>query len=234
MSTYCFIFARGGSKGLAHKNIRNFCNKPLIAHTIEFAKKLDLFKEIIVSTDSQEIADIAKNYGALVPFLRPLNLASDTAPERLAWRHAIEYVKKIDKDFDVFISLPCTAPLRTFETVKKCLDMQKANKDSLIITCTKAHNNPYFNMVKLDDNNVATLLNKSTVTRRQDAPVAYNMTTIAYVCDPKLVLDYDHIFDTKVIGVEAADYESIDIDNLLDFKIAEFLYKELSDGRLYK
>lgn len=234
MSTYCFIFARGGSKGLVHKNIRNFCNKPLIAHTIEFAKKLGIFKDIIVSTDSKEIAAIAKNYGASVPFLRPDYLASDTAPERLAWRHAIEYVKKIDKDFDVFVSLPCTAPLRSIDTVKKCLDMQKEHPDSLIITCTKAHNNPYFNMVKLDSNNEATLLNKSHITRRQDAPVAYNMTTIAYVCHPQLVLDYDHIFDSKVIGVEALEYESIDIDNLLDFKIAEFLYKELLDGKLYK
>lgn len=234
MSTYCFIFARGGSKGLPHKNIRDFCNKPLIAHTIDFAKKMGTFKDIIVSTDSQDIANIAKEYGASVPFLRPQNLASDTAPERLAWRHAIEYVKKIDKDFDVFVSLPCTAPLRRIDTVKKCLEMQKAHKDSLIITCTKAHNNPYFNMVKLDSNNEATLLNKSNVTRRQDAPVAYNMTTIAYVCDPKLIEKYEHIFDSKVIGIEAKNFESIDIDNILDFKIAEFLYKELDNGKLYE
>lgn len=233
MSVYCFIFARGGSKGIVDKNIRPFCGKPLIAHTIEFAKALGIFKGIIVSTDSQKIAQVAKEYGASVPFMRPAELAADDSPERLAWRHAAAFVKSVDKDFDTFVSLPCTAPLRTNKTVLNCLELFEKNKDSLILTCCKAHNNPYFNMVSIDESANATLMCQSDVSRRQDAPGAYNISTVAYVCSPDLIQKYDHIFKGPVKAVVADGIECIDIDDIVDFKVAEFLFKERENGQLF-
>ena len=91
MNTYAFIFARGGSKGIKDKNIKNFCGKPLIAWSIEMIKSLNLVEKLIVSTDSKKIANIAKFYGAEVPFARPKYLSKDSSPEWLAWRRALNF-----------------------------------------------------------------------------------------------------------------------------------------------
>ena len=91
MVTQAFIFARGGSKGLPGKNIRNFCGKPLIAWSIEQALSVESIKGVIVSTDSQEIAEVSRNFGAEVPFMRPNHLAQDESPEILSWKHALNF-----------------------------------------------------------------------------------------------------------------------------------------------
>ena len=118
MKTVAFIFARGGSKGLPDKNIRLFSGKPLIAHTIDQAIESNLFTDVVVSTDSENIAKISREYGATVPFMRPSRLANDTSNEWLSWQHATNnYVGEID----CFVSLPCTSPLRDYQTVNKMI-----------------------------------------------------------------------------------------------------------------
>ena len=98
MSRICaFIFARGGSKGLPDKNIRPFCGKPLIQWTIELAFSMEWVDRLIVSTDSQAIGSVASSCGADVPFMRPKHLASDTSPEWLSWRHALEHLVSANK-----------------------------------------------------------------------------------------------------------------------------------------
>ena len=109
-----FIFARGGSKGVPRKNVRSLCGKPLIAHAIDAALGSRFIQRVVVSTDDPEIADVARRYGADVPFLRPAELATDTAAEWLCWRHAIQFVNAEAGrlPLDLFVSVPATAPLR--------------------------------------------------------------------------------------------------------------------------
>lgn len=220
-SIFAFVFARGGSNGLPGKNIRNFNGKPLIAWTVELAVSLGIFDRVIVSTDSPEIADVARRYGAETPFLRPAELASDTVPERLAWRHAIENLPP----FDIMVSLPATAPLRRPETVTRCIELFKKGDADTVITVTPAERHPSFNMVNLDSEGRAHLLMPTgpRVLRRQDAPAAYDMTTVCYVTSPSAVMSQNRIMEGHVKPVIIDRMEAMDIDTLDDFDVAAFL-----------
>jgi N-acylneuraminate cytidylyltransferase len=227
-SAIAFIFARGGSKGLPGKNIRSFAGKPLIAWAIEYALAVSRIRRVIVSTDSKEIAEIAVKYGAEVPFLRPENLAQDDTPEWLVWRHALEYVRNDEGRLpDAMVSVPTTAPLRQVIDIENCLDEFQKGDTDVVITVTEAHRNPYFNMVKMDSDGSIELVIPSIngINRRQDAPAVFDMTTIAYVANPTFVLTYETIFDGRVKAVRVPIERSIDIDSLMDFEIAEYLFK---------
>ena len=159
MNTVAFIFARGGSKGLPGKNIRSFGGKPLIAWSIECALSVKTIQRVIVSTDSVEIAGIAKEYGAEVPFSRPAELATDKSAEWLSWQHALNYLKLSSGELpDAMISLPTTSPLRTVHDVENCLDEFSRGGCEVLITVTEASRNPYFNMVKDNDDGTVSLV----------------------------------------------------------------------------
>lgn len=225
MSTVAFIFARGGSKGLPGKNIKIFSGKPLIAWSIEQAKKLSSIDRVIVSTDCSEIARVAKEYGAEVPFLRPDNISEDDSPEWMAWRHALSFLlEKEGKMPDIMLSIPTTAPLRRVVDIEKCLNLYKKGGVDVVITTTDAHRSPYFNMVKKStDGNVELVIKpKDKLYRRQDAPIVYDMTTIAYVMNPEFIMHNESIFDGRTKAVNVPLETSIDIDNMYDFKMAEF------------
>jgi CMP-N-acetylneuraminic acid synthetase len=227
MKTVAFIFARSGSKGLPNKNVKLFAGKPLIAHSIEQALTVKRVERVIVSTDSEEIAQISLHYGAEIPYLRPVELAQDESPELLSWRHGLEFLQNTTGSLpQVMISLPPTAPLRWPQDIDNCLDEFHKNEADVVITVTNAQKNPYFNMVKTNENGSFELVNqtKSKITRRQDAPKIYDITTLCYVARPKFVMTHDSIFDGKVNAVEVPNQRSIDIDSLLDFEIAEFLF----------
>lgn len=222
-----FIFARGGSKGLPGKNIRMFAGKPLIAWAIEQAHEAEGIRRVIVSTDSEEIAAVALRYGAEVPFMRPSNLAKDDSPEWLAWRHALEYIRNDEGSLPyAMVSVPVTAPLRKSIDIEKCLNCFSKEHADVVITVTDAHRNPYFNMVTMQTNGFVELAipPKISISRRQDAPEMYDMTTVAYVADPKFVMTQESLFAGRVQAVHVPIERSIDIDTLLDFEIAEFLY----------
>ena len=126
MSIIAFIFARGGSKGLPDKNIKILNGKPLIAWSIEHAKSVKRVDRVIVSTDSEEIARIAREYGAEVPFMRPAALATDNSPEWLSWQHSLKYLKNTDGCLpDLMLSIPTTAPLRNVKDIDKVIDEYK-------------------------------------------------------------------------------------------------------------
>ena len=226
MNIVALICARGGSKGIPNKNIKLLGGKPLIVRAINQAKELKEINRVIVSTDSKEIANLAIGAGAEVPFMRPTELAEDNAPEWLVWRHALENIKKKDGNFpDILIVIPVTAPLRTVVDLKNCLiEYQKGNAD-IIITVTDSHRNPYFNMVKVDEEGVASLVisTEKNITRRQDTPNIYDMTTVAYVTAPKFVLEKDNLFSGKVRHVHVPIERALDIDTPYDLKIAELL-----------
>lgn len=222
------IFARGGSKGVPFKNIREFNGKPLIAWTIELARGLGIFEHVYVSTDSQEIADIAHSYGAEIPFLRPADIASDTVPERLAWRHAVQNLPP----FDIMASLSTTVPLRRPETVVKCVELFQQGDAEMVITVTPSRRHPSFDMVNVDEKGFAHLLEsvEKMILRRQDALKTYDMTPVCYVASPEVIMTHDRIMTCNVKPVVVDDIQAVDIDSMLDFEIAEFIHAKRLKG----
>ena len=229
MNITAFIFARGGSKGLPNKNIKILNGKPLIAWSIEHAKLVKRVDRVIVSTDSEEIARIAIEYGAEVPFMRPSELATDNSPEWLSWQHSLKYLENIDGCLpDLMLSIPTTAPLRNVKDIDKVIDEYKKNDTDIVIVVTESHRNPFFNIVKEGINGYVDLFESGSevVSRRQDCPKTYDITTIAYAARPSFVLNKKSIFEGYVRKVIVPKERSIDIDTLLDFEIAEYMLKK--------
>ena len=228
MPTHACIFARSGSKGMVNKNIQQFSGKPLISWTIELALKVEQINEVFVSTDSEEIAEIARMAGATIPFIRPSELATDTSPEWHSWQHFIKFLA--DKDGrlpEVFLSLPATSPLRSTIDVENCLNEFKKGRADFVVGITPSERNPYFNMVNKREGNQVNLVIQQgeKYSRRQDTPEIFDLTTVCYVGKPSTILTKNSIFEGKVAGVEIPRERAIDIDTELDFQIAEFLFK---------
>lgn len=231
-----FIFARGGSKGIPRKNILPLAGKPLIAYAIETARSCQLIDRVVVSTDDQEIADVARQWGAEIPFMRPSELAQDDSPEWLAWQHAIKTLADLDKGgqkLDVFVAVPVTAPFRHVEDLEACIETLLDGDADMVITVTRATHNPYFNMVVLDDRGYASVAMQPSVTvyRRQDAPIIYDMTTVAYAARPEFIMQSQGMFTGKVKAVVVPPERALDIDTMLDFEFAEFLIHRSSGER---
>jgi CMP-N-acetylneuraminic acid synthetase len=227
MKTVAFIFARGGSKGLPGKNIRSFGGKPLIAWSIEQALAVERIERVIVSTDSEEIAEVSRQFGAEVPFVRPAYLAADTSPELLAWRHGLEYLKEDSGSMpEIMVSLPPTSPLRSIIDINNCLDEYENNSSEVVISVTDSHRSPYFNVVNQNSDGTYGLVNPPTskIYRRQDAPVVYDMTTVCYVVNSEFIMSNDSIFEGRVRAIHVPIERAMDIDTLLDFQIAEMLF----------
>ncbi len=232
MRALAFIFARGGSKGLPGKNIRPLAGKPLLAWSIEHARAVPGIARVVVSTDSPEIAAVARDYGAEVPFMRPPHLAADDTPEWLAWRHALEFVQAEEGRLpDAMVSVPATAPLRAASDIARCLDLFAQGGCDIVVTMSPAHRSPYFNMVKENSDGTVGLVMppQSAVTRRQDAPAVYDMATVAYVARPDWVLTHTGVFDGRVRAVQVPSERAVDIDTLQDFRLAEFLLSSPRD-----
>jgi N-acylneuraminate cytidylyltransferase len=228
MPTYACIFARSGSKGIVNKNIQQFSGKPLISWTIELALRVKQINEVFVSTDSEEIAEIARMAGATIPFIRPSELATDTSPEWHSWQHLIKFLADKDGKLpEVFLSLPATSPLRSTIDVESCLNEFKKGRADFVVGITPSERNPYFNMVKKGEDNQVNLVIQQVekYSRRQDTPEIFDLTTVCYVGKPSTILTKNSIFEGKVAGVEIPRERAIDIDTELDFQIAEFLFK---------
>lgn len=228
MKAIAFIFARGGSKGLPGKNIRPLGGKPLIAWAIVHALAVKRIDRVLVSTDSEQIAKVAREYGAEVPFIRPAELARDDSPEWLAWRHALNYLLETTGAYpEAMVSVPTTAPLRQALDIENCLDEYENGDADIVITVTDAHRSPFFNMVKTNTDGTVGLVNppQSAIARRQDAPAVYDMATVCYVANPEFIMTHNGMFEGLVKAVNVPVERAIDIDTLLDFQIAECLLK---------
>jgi N-acylneuraminate cytidylyltransferase len=216
------------------KNIKDLAGRPLIAHAIDAARACTRLETIIVSTDDPRIAEVARAFGAETPFMRAPELATDAAPEWLAWQHAIDWFHRERGPFDAFVSLPTTSPLRSVSDVERCLDVFLGNPGTdVVITVRESDRSPYFNMVQLDRDGYAQLVigGAAGPTRRQDAPVVYDITTVAYVAKPAFVLTASRIFDGRVRTVTVPRERSLDIDTPFDFRLAEFLIRDRSEPR---
>jgi CMP-N-acetylneuraminic acid synthetase len=220
--TFAFTFARGGSKGLPGKNIKELGGIPLLAYSIRLAKAIDRIERVFVSTDDMQIAAVAMQFGAEV-IDRPPELATDTASEWAAWRHGIEYVRALGLDFDVFLSLPATSPLRNAQDVVNCIDALAHNVD-VVITVTPSARSPYFNMVSTDAAGLAhVVLGAAEFRRRQDVPQVYDVTTVAYAARPDFILTHEGLFEGRVWPVVVPKERAVDIDDDCDFKLAQVL-----------
>jgi len=228
MTIFAFTFARGGSKGLPGKNIKMLGGIPLIAHSILLALNVPQVDAVFVSTDSIDIAEIARQFGAEV-IMRPADLATDAAPEWLAWQHAITHLHSEGRKFDTFLSLPSTSPLRSTEDVRLCLAGLDEDTD-VVITVTPASRNPYFNMVvRKETGESAIVLGSGSMIRRQDAPEMYDITTVAYVARTDFILNHSKIFEGRVKSVVVPKDRAVDIDDAVDFQLAEIIYSNAND-----
>lgn len=225
MNVVALICARGGSKGLPGKNIRPLGGRPLIAWAVEAALNVQRVSRVIVSTDSDAIAEAALAAGADVPFKRPMELAGDASSEWLVWRHALAFLRQSLGVYpDALLVVPTTAPLREVGDLDRCLDAFETDDFDTVITVTDAHRSPYFNMVRdVGDGTVNLVIPGGAAYRRQDADVVYDMTTVAYVARPDFVMERGGVFEGKVGHIYVPPERAIDIDTPLDFRIAQML-----------
>lgn len=221
------ICCRGGSKGVPGKNIRPLHHKPLIAYTIEAAKKSVLINDLIISTDDEQIADIAKQYGAKVPFMRPANLASDTASKWPVFIHAVEEYEKLTGNVvDYLVDLDVTVPLKTAEDIDGAITKAMNNPEvDVVITGYEPERNPYFNMMEVNKDGYAEIVKKGErpIVRRQDAPEVYSLTPAAYVVKKSALYEFEHWSKAKCMIYPIPRERAVDIDTEIDFKIVEFL-----------
>lgn len=222
------ICARGGSKGVKNKNIRELEGKPLIFYTIDQAKRWGKGSHIIVSTDSEEIAKIAYDFGAEVPFMRPAELANDNASKVAAIKHAlISCEKKFGEVYDFVMDLDVTSPIRTVEDLENAYNLFLDKKPKTLFSGVLAHRNPYFNMVEVSSDGKAHLSKEGKFIRRQDAPKVYDMNASIYIYEREYLIgdNMSPISDNSII-YQMGELSRIDVDSELDFKFIEFLIKE--------
>lgn len=226
MKRLCTICARGGSKGVKGKNLRPMLGKPLIAWTIEQAKACGLFDAIAVSSDSDAILDAARAAGCDHLIRRPAELASDHAAKLPAIRHCVAEVEQITGErFETLVDLDATSPLRLPEDIAAAVRLLEGTDAANVITAMPARRSPYFNMVELDENDVARLSKPLpvAVVRRQDAPECFDMNASIYVWRHDVLFDCDSIFNSTTRLHVMPEDRSIDIDSDLDFRFVEFL-----------
>ena len=227
MKPICFIAARGGSKGVKGKNIKKLDGKPLIAYTIESARKSKIFSHVVVSTEDNEIAKIAERYGAEVPFLRPKKLATENASMDKVIDHAINKLLSLGYDFDVLVNRDCTAPFLRISDIKKGVSLFNKNKSDLVVAAYKTHLNPYFNMMEFDSKKFLKFSKKTKkrVANRQDAPIVYQLTGFWIINVPRF-LKYKKIYMPRILPVEVPSETGLMIDTEFEFQIANCMFKK--------
>jgi len=228
MNLLTLICARKGSKGLKNKNIKLFNKKPLIYYTIKQALASNYIDEIYLSTDSTRIANIGKKFGAKVKFIRDKHLSLDDTPEIKVWRDAIFRLEKINKKkYHYLCILPVTSPLRSTKDIDQCIKIFKKNKYDGVITLTPSSKNPYFNMVNIKKNKLSLAIKTTkNIFNRQNSPKIYDVTTVAYVMDTDFIKKKNSIFKGKLGYNVIPKIRSLNIENKIDFKFAEFLKKK--------
>lgn len=223
--TVVFVFARGGSKGLPHKNLRRLAGKSLVARAVAVGLNCPSVSAVYVSTDDSEIAREAEQAGAAVPFMRPPELATDSAPEWLAWQHAVRHLAEVRPAAEFMVALPATAPLRNVEDVERTIAAVRDSGIDLALTVIQTPSNPYFKLVTLDEAGLVSRFASTGVGvfRRQDAPAVHEIVPVAYAARTQYVLEAAHMLEGRVRGVTIPRDRSVDIDTEFDFRIAEAL-----------
>jgi CMP-N,N'-diacetyllegionaminic acid synthase len=229
MKRLCTICARSGSKGVVNKNIRELAGKPLLSYSILQARASGLFQAIAVSSDCDDILNIASKWGADYLIKRPLHLATDQAPKIPAIQHCLEAVEELEQQsFDVIVDLDVTSPLRLVSDINEAVKLLETKQVSNVITGVPARRSPYFNLVELNNQGIVQLskpLSKS-IFRRQDAPDSYDLNASIYVWQKKALLQSQTIFNQDTLLYIMPQERSIDIDSELDFQFVQVLMNE--------
>lgn len=220
----CTVCARGGSKGVRGKNIIQVAGKPLLVHTLECARRCNLFDAVVVSTDSSDIVAVAETAGVDLVIPRPAELSDDDSPKIPAVRHALLYAEShFAKKFPVIVDLDATSPLRNTEDIANCISLFLSSKAENLITASASRRSPYFNMVERIDGQIRVCKSKQRdIIRRQDAPQTYDMNASIYVWSREALLESDELFRPSTLLYEMPLERSWDIDDPLDVKIVEF------------
>jgi N-acylneuraminate cytidylyltransferase/CMP-N,N'-diacetyllegionaminic acid synthase len=222
------IPARSGSKSIPRKNIAIVAGKPLIAHTIQAALDAKHIDRVIVSTDSQEIADMARSFGAEVPFLRPPELAQDDTPGIEPILHAVRWLNDNDDYHPHYVMvLQPTSPLRTAEDIKAAVQLaQKQQADSVVSVCP-AHQHPYWMKRITDDGRLVDFLSlERTYTTRQDLPPAYALNGAIYLVRCEVLLEHKTFYTDHTYAYVMSPERSLDIDTSWDLYLADLILKE--------
>jgi len=220
----CIVPVRGGSKGVPGKNARPLAGRPLVAYTLDHALACPEIDRTIVSTDSEDLARLAREAGVGVPFMRPAELAGDSAGTIDVLLHAMEYVDREEGGaYDIVVLLHATAPLRLPEDISACLRMVADEGAESAFSVAEAQANPYFNMVETDAHGRVRLCKEGLFVARQEAPAVYTLNSAVYAWP------WDVLVREKAVVLPASRVyvmpkeRSIDIDEELDFRIAECL-----------
>lgn len=232
MSTIATICARGGSKGLPGKNIRPFAGQPLIVHTIAQALACPDVDGVYVSTDDPRIADIAREAGATVPFLRPAELATDAAGKLPVIEHLVRFLEAQGRAVRRIVDLQPTSPLRDAADI--CAALAVRPDAGLVVSVTTARDNPYFNLVEAQPDGWVTLSKGTGQGRRQDAPEVYALNGSIYVWQrAALAHAAQHgLWSVRIAPYVMPRWKSVDIDDLEDFDYAQWLHeRHARDGQ---
>jgi CMP-N-acetylneuraminic acid synthetase len=224
------IPARGGSKGVLRKNVRFICGRPLIFYTIETALKVQhLLYRVIVSSEDEEIAAIARQYGADVPFLRPPELSGDNVPTLPVLRHAVEFVEKQDGIIlDWVLLLQPTDPFRNEEDIKAALDLAQGGGCDSVISVVQVFSVHPILMKRIEDNRLLPYcIEEKEGTRRQDyQPPAYMRNGAIYLTRRKVLMEKNSIWGEVIRPYVMPQERSIGVDSELDLKLVEILMRE--------
>lgn len=226
MKTLVIIPARGGSKGIPHKNIKPLGGKALICYAIDNARSVVGDEDICVSTDDPEIVRTVEEYGLKVPFVRPASLASDTAGTYGVLLHALDFYENQDKHYDAVLLLQPTSPFRRNEDISGAMEKYDSDVD-MVVSVKSASSNPYYNCFEENaDGFLCHSKGDGRYVRRQDAPEAWEYNGAVYVINPES-LKKSPLSEFKRIRKHVMDdIHSLDLDTPLDWKIAELLLAE--------
>jgi CMP-N,N'-diacetyllegionaminic acid synthase len=220
------ICARGGSKGVPRKNLRSLYGKPLIVHTIECARLCPQLDRVVVSTDDNEIADVARQNGADVPFMRPAHLAQDDSSKWDVFRHLVDALESQDgRRIDVLVDLDTGVPLRRPEDISTCVTMLLEGDADVVVTAYEPERNPYFNMVEIGMDGYVHISKplQSPITRRQAAPKVYGLSPAVYAIRRDALWQFEHWALSKMMISPLPRERAVDIDTEVDFRFVEFL-----------
>lgn len=228
MRTLVIIPARGGSKGIPHKNIKPLAGKPLIEYTIDVARQVADDCDICVSTDDWDIINLVEKYGLKVPFVRPAHLATDTAGTYEVLLHALEFYESHGVFYDNILLLQNTSPFRKAEHVKEALALYNNDID-MVVSVTEVSANPYYNCFEEDENGYLHISKgDGSLTRRQDAPKCWEYNGAIYVINPESLKKMSLGKFTKRVKYVMDKIYSVDLDTPSDWIIAEAIIKTLN------
>lgn len=223
------IPARAGSKGLIKKNIKEICGKPLLAWSIEFGLKSKYIDELMVTTDSEEIIDIAKEYGANVPFIRPDYLGTDTATSFDTVKHTIDFYKNsLKKEFDYIVLLEPTSPLREDDNIDNMIEKLLDNHEKFDSILSIGEVNEHPSIMKRIDKKEAIVPyweNLELTDRRQDNDIAYFPYGVAYIIKTNTFLEEKTFYSRKNTFFKIKRYQCFEIDDIYDFLAVENIMK---------